>query len=119
MLKKFYISCIFFFIVSVGVPTVVVACGYSKSCEKSCCSKKEKKSEKKSCCAKQTSPEEKDCGGKCGDSNCDCGISYQPIIISSIPSYQINNKIKKTKFIYQNNYITSEFNFIWLPPKIG
>ena len=105
------------------LPTTSYACGTKN--EKSCCNKENSsKTEKKDCCnRKHSKDKDNSCGGKCGHSNC---TSSSSVNFSIISFYEINFKnntfdfsTKKSKFYHSENFISSGFTSVWLPPKIS
>lgn len=105
------------------LPASTYACG-TKS-EKSCCKKEvTSNTDKQDCCKKKQSQdkENQSCGGKCGHSNC----TTSSVNFSLISFFEIEFKNthfqfspEKQKFYHSETFISSGFNFIWLPPKIS
>ncbi|MEX0995841.1 MAG: hypothetical protein WDZ45_02185 [Flavobacteriaceae bacterium] len=123
MTRFFYIT--FFTLVGfIMTPTVTYACS-SKSNETEISSNNSNKEslQKNDSCNKekgQCGEHEKDCDGKCGNSNCHCPSSS---ISFTIPFFaqlsQTKIILSKPKFYYQETYYSSGFTSIWLPPKIS
>ena len=101
------------------MPTLTYACGTKT--EKSCC--KKEIAEKKACCKdKQSKGQDKECGGKCGHSNC----TTSTLQWSLVALYEIEFKTnlfdfatRKQKCYHNETNISSGFYFVWLPPKIN
>lgn len=123
-MRKFHIV----FIIILGIflmPSNAVACGKeSTKKENSCCSKDkpETKPEKKSCCDKNNQSE-KNCGGKCGHSNCTSASTahFSLIVFNEI---EIKNNLcvvsdDKQSFFHNEVNISSGFYSLWLIPKIS
>ncbi len=104
------------------MPSVnAVACGGNKEC-----CKREIKAEKKSYCISLKKHHEKDskkhdCGGECGDSDCNCPISGQValsnLIYITLPKSIIFTYVTDWHFLDENRQ--SVYLSLWLPPKIG
>ena len=109
------------------IPSQSYACGTKTTkTEKSCCKKsKNEENSKKDCCKNNNSKNDKDdngCDGKCNNSNCSCPTVHLEF---TLPFYaEIKAKTyfvesKKTKFYYNENYLSDGFTSIWTPPNIG
>ncbi len=127
MIYKFHIAVLTLLLGFFLTPMQSMACGdNSISTEKSCCkSSKKDKSKKKSCCNKHTSNSDKDskgCDGKCGNSSCHCTNFCQqfavPFFVTFKPKY-FPILSKQKLFSKNDNYYSSGFLSIWLPPKIS
>ena len=122
MIYKFHIAVLTLLLGFFLNPMQVVACGNkAEKIEKSCC-KSNKKEKSKSCCCKDKSgkKDKKGCGGKCGGS-CHCAASYHSFAFPFYFAIKIKNFpiISKQKLFSKNdNYFSSGFYSIWLPPKI-
>jgi hypothetical protein len=99
------------------IPSVdAVACGGNKEC----CKKeiKTSKAEKKDCC---NSSKKHDCGGKCGDSACNCPVSVH-IALSSFTNITLPKSTIFTSEIdwhFLDGNRQSVYLSLWLPPKIS
>lgn len=123
-MKRFHIV----LIIILGIflmPNSAFACGKeSAKKEKSCCRKEKSESptEKKSCCG-EDDRSKKECGGKCGHSNCTStsNIYFSIITFNEI---EIKNNLcvvndKKQSFFHNEVNISSGFYSLWLIPKIS
>ncbi|HKX87306.1 MAG TPA: hypothetical protein VJL37_11590 [Flavobacterium sp.] len=116
---------ILIFILTLGfflIPASTYACG--TKLEKSCCKKEvSSTTAKKDCCKdKQTKGQDKECGGKCGHSNCTSSISQLSLAVFNLIEFRtdlFNFTTKKQKFYHTKARISSGFYFVWLPPKIN
>lgn len=115
---------ILIFILMLGfflIPASAYACG--TKFEQSCCKKEvTSKTEKQDCCKdKQAKGQDKDCGGKCGHSNCTPSLSQWSLAVFNLIEFKtdlFNFTVKKQKFYHTETRISSGFYFVWLPPKI-
>jgi hypothetical protein len=124
MNKKIYILLVFIFGFFLMPSVDAVACGGNKEC----CKKeiKTSKTEKKSCCNSPKKHHEKDskkhdCGGKYGDSACNCPVSAHFALpnfttISHPKSFIIASQ---TDWHFLNGNHQSVYLSLWLPPKIS
>ncbi len=116
-------SLIFIFLLgSFLIPTITYACG-KKSVAKCCEVSTSEKSEKKECCKKKSEQSDNSCDGKCGKSSCACPTVISSTLLSfdvAIETLQLNKiLLEKNSFHYVEIYISSAFDKLRLPPKIG
>ena len=92
--------------------------------DKSCCKTETKKEVSKKSCCDNSNPnkETKNCGGKCGHSNCTSISSVNFSVMPTFDFYFKNATIdfcsKKSVFYTSKTFISSGFISVWLPPKI-
>ena len=104
------------------MPTFNYACGIKS--EKSCCKKEmSSKIEDKDCCKnKKSDHQNKNCGGKCGHSNCTTiSLSYSLLPLNEI-DFKNNNidfSTDEQNFFQSETFLSSGFTSIWIIPKIG
>lgn len=121
MKKRFHIYVILLTLGFFLLPTLTYACGNHS--EKGCCKKEiATKPEKKDCCkSNQSKDKNKDCGGKCGHSNCtNSSVNFSLISFFKI-EFKNNNfecSLEKPEFYHSKTFISSGFTSVWLPPKI-
>ncbi|RKS03399.1 hypothetical protein [Flavobacterium sp. 102] len=83
------------------------------------------KAEKENCCDSNSHSKTKNhkgCGGKCGHSKCACPSASNAFIVASELILKNNNfgfSFEKQKFSNAETFISSDFNFLWLIPKIS
>jgi hypothetical protein len=98
------------------------ACGNNSKMD--CCKKEiATKSDKKDCCSNSKSNKKnKNCGGKCGHSNCTTTASISFSILTNHDIDFINNHFdfskERSKFFSPKTFIAKGFSAIWLPPAI-
>lgn len=124
MLNKFHILIIILTLGFFAKPTLTYACGTSATkSEKSCCKKSENENDnKKDCCKKSNSQNDKGCDGKCGNSSCHCTASCNSFAVPYFVTFKSKffpSISKKSLFPRDDNYFSSGFYSIWLPPKIS
>lgn len=104
------------------MPTTAFACGLKA--KKSCCKTEiSTKISKKCCCNNpENNKKSKECGGKCGHSNCTT-TSIQYSLVFENEFVFINNEFifsaKKQTFFDTKTFISAGFITVWNPPKIG
>ncbi len=136
MIKKFHILLLLLLIGFFIQPIQAYACGtHSVKTEKSCCATSkdnvQDNSQEKQCCQKHTSTKndtEKECDNTCNSNSCHCSTSCQSIGFLSIVEVKIiffvknpfsDLDIEKEKINYNENFLSSGFLSLWLPPKIA
>ena len=127
MIYKFHIAVLTFLLGFFLTPMQTMACGdKSTKTEKSCCkSSKKDKSKQKNCCSKHNSKsqkEDKGCDGKCGDSSCHCTNFCPHFAVPFYATFKFKSFpiiSKQRLFSRDDNYFSSGFYSIWLPPKIS
>ena len=79
-----------------------------------------------SCCSGEASGQETcggNCEGACGQSACSCPITHSNFALLVLSFDWEGNRCRyafqKTKFHDKEFYLSSGFNTVWLPPKIG
>ena len=122
MQKRFHTYFILFILGLFLLPTMSYAC--EMKVEKACCKKETPvKTEKKSCCKDNHShDDEKNCGGKCGHSNCTSTATSTTFAVLNDFSFTSNAfdfSTEKQKFQDTKTFISSGFSSLWLIPKIG
>ncbi|MFV8371039.1 hypothetical protein [Flavobacterium sp. LB2P6] len=123
MSKKFYIV----LLVMLGffmTPSVAFACGTKT--EKACCKKESSsKKDKKECCKKEQSSKDKShegCNGACKSVTCSSSTVYlgmTALFYTELNTELFSFSTEKQNYYYSEIFISSDFRFIWLPPKIS
>lgn len=121
MRNCFFIYCFFLFGILL-IPNTSFACSASKT-EKTCCTKSSSEKEKKDCCKKENTDKktDNDCNGNCGHSSCTCSSVSFSFFFLQVSNIDLGIDFKN--FIEEINYISTlystDYQFIWQPPKIG
>lgn len=106
------------------MPNNTFACG-NKTENRSCKKETTSKATKDDCCnsdSQSKTKNHKGCGGKCGHSKCACPSASNGFIVASELTLKNNNfgfSFEKQKFSNAETFISSDFNFLWLIPKIS
>lgn len=108
------------------MPTKSYACNMSSETTQKECSQANNKKVKDCCKAssscKKNTKKHKKCEGNCKDNSCHCSSTISKISGSIIEEIKTNNfiaKLPKQKYAFKQAYISSNFHFIWQPPKIS
>jgi hypothetical protein len=123
MIKKNYIKTILILIGLFFLPNAIFACGNNSKMD--CCKKEiSTKYDKKECwCTTKSDKKSKNCGGKCGHSNCTTTSSICLSILTNNELFFVNNQFdfsaKEFNFFAPKSIISKGFLSIWLPPVIG
>lgn len=122
MKKQLHIAIIILILGIFLMPTFNYACGIKS--EKSCCNKEmSSKTESKDCCKnKKAAHQNKNCGGKCGHSNCTTISFSYPLLPLNEINFKINTfdfSTEEQNYFHSETFISSGFTSLWLLPKIS